>query len=138
MRSLDEQKKSMKLCMVVSTRGLHVSVFFQFIALFALFFGIAGIVYGTEVSKRCQQRINDRFAEIEIKMSRRNKDHEEIIKKAVLSLRNMMEKLEETELSQSREIIAISKSIKPLVKDFELREEHRKKREKIRVTQRRG
>ena len=36
-------------------------------------------------------------------MSRRNKDHEEIIKKAVLSLRNMMEKLEETELSQSRD-----------------------------------
>lgn len=71
-------------------------------------------------------------------MSRRNKDHEEIIKKAVLSLRNMMEKLEETELSQSREIIAISKSIKPLVKDFELREEHRKKREKFRATQRRG
>ena len=93
----------MKLCLVVSIRGLHVYVFFLFVALFALFFEIAGIVYGTEVSKRCQQRINDRFAEIEIKMSRRNKDHEEIIKKAVLSLRNMMEKLEETELSQSRD-----------------------------------
>jgi len=100
---LDEQKKSMKLCMVVSIRGLYVYVLFQFIALFALFFEIAGIVYGTEVSKRCQQRINERFAEIEIKMSRRNKDHEKIIKKAVLSLRNMMEKLEETELSQSRD-----------------------------------
>ena len=71
-------------------------------------------------------------------MSRRNKDHEEIIKKAVLSLRNMMEKLEETELLQSREIIAISKSIKPLAKNFELREEHRKKQEKFRATQRRG
>lgn len=115
-----------------------MSVFFQFIALFALFFGIAGIVYGTEVSKRCQQRINDRFAEIEIKMSRNNKAHEEMIKKAVLSLRSMMEKLEETELSQSREIIAISKSIKPLVKDLEIREEQKKKRKKLRAMQGRG
>jgi len=123
---------------VVSFGGLLVSAFFQFIALFALFFGIAGIVYGTEVSKRCQQRINDRFAEIEIKMSRRNKDHEEMIKKAVLSLRSMMEKLEETELAQSREIIAISKSIKPLVKDFEMREEQKKKRKKLRAIQGRG
>lgn len=115
-----------------------MSVFFQFIALFALFFGIAGIVYGTEVSKRCQQRINDRFAEIDIKLSRRTKDHETMIKNAVLSLRSMMEKLEETELSQSREIVAISKSIKPLLKDFEKREEQKKKRAKLRAMQGRG
>jgi len=124
--------------MVVSLRGLPVSVFFQFIALFALFFGIAGIVYGTEVSKRCQQRINDRFAEIDIKLSRRAKDQETMIKNAVLSLRGMMAKLEETELSQSREIIAISNSIKPLVKDFEMREEQNEKRKKLRAMQGRG
>ncbi len=113
-------------------------VFFQLIALFALFFGIAGIVYGTEVSKRCQQRINDRFAEIDIKLSRRNQDHEAMIKRAVQSLHSMMDKLEETELSQSREIIAISNAIKPLVKDYETREELKKKREKLRAMQGRG
>ena len=86
----------------VDQRIARVCIFSVYRFVCALF-GIAGIVYGTEVSKRCQQRINDRFAEIEIKMFRRNKDHEEIIKKAVLSLRNMMEKLEETELSQSRD-----------------------------------
>jgi len=61
-----------------------------------------------------------------------------MIKNAVLSLRSMMEKLEETELSQSREIVAISKSIKPLLKDFEKREEQKKKRAKLRAMQGRG
>lgn len=124
--------------MVVSTRGLLVPVFFQFIALFALFFGVAGIVYGTEVSKRCQQRIDDRFSEIDIKLSRRNQDQEAMIKKAVVSLHSMMDKLEETELSQSREIIAISKAMEPLVKDHEKREEQKKKRQKLRAMQGRG
>ncbi len=115
-----------------------MSVFFQLIAIFALFFGIAGIVYGTEVSKRCQQQIDSRLSEIEQKLTRRANNHEAMIKRVITSVHETMRKLEETELSQSREIVAMRNALKPLLEDYEKRLAHQKKMEKIQNSRRKA
>ena len=115
-----------------------MSVFFQLVSVFALFFGIAGVVYGTEVSKRCRQQINDRLGKMDKKMSRRANEHEAMIKRVIQSVHETMAKLEETELSQSREIIAIRNGLKPLLEDFEKRLEQQKKIETLQRIRRNG
>lgn len=104
-----------------------MAVFFQFIAAFALFFGLGGLVYATEVSRRCQQLINDRFDEIETKLAQRAQRQDKAIALAARDNRNAVAALESIVLQQSREIVALSKAIEPLKTEQEKREAQDKK-----------
>lgn len=104
-----------------------MAVFFQFIAAFALFFGLGGLVYATEVSRRCQQLINDRFNEIEAKLAQRAQRQDHAIAAAARDNRNSIAALESMVLQQSREIVALSKALEPLKTEQEKREAQDKK-----------
>lgn len=108
-----------------------MDVFFQFIAAFALFFGIAGLVYGTEVSKRCQQQINTRLAEIETRMARKIHQQDQILEGAIIEMRRSLKGFEENQQMQSREIVAIRKALEPIADDLEKRIEERKAQEEL-------
>lgn len=96
-----------------------MDLFFHLIALFALFFGIAGLVYATEVSKRCQLMIEERMTNAEADLARQIKKQDTLIEGALHGLRRTVVSLEETELAQSREINIIRKTLEPLIKEFE-------------------
>lgn len=98
-----------------------MAVFFQFIAAFALFFGLGGLVFATEVSRRCQQLINDRFEEIEAKLAQRAQRQDSAIMEAARDNREAVAALEAMILSQSREIVALSKTLEPLIAEQEKR-----------------
>ena len=98
-----------------------MSVFFQFIAAFGLFFGIAGLVFATEVSRRCQLMINNRLAEIEADMARRMHKQDATLATALKGMRETITGLEDTIFSQSREIVALRKALEPLNDDLEKR-----------------
>lgn len=104
-----------------------MAVFFQFIAAFALFFGLGGLVYATEVSRRCQQLINDRFEEIEARLAQRAQSQDKAIALAARDNRNAIASLEATVLAQSREIIALSKALEPIRDAHEKRSAQDKK-----------
>lgn len=104
-----------------------MSVFFQFISAFALFFGIAGLVYATEVSKRCQQMIAGRFGDIETQLASKLHKQDLVIQGVAHELRRMVTDMEESQLSQVREINALRKALEPLVKDLETRVEENKR-----------
>lgn len=104
-----------------------MTVFFQFIAAFALFFGLGGFVYATEVSRRCQQLIDDRFDEIEAKLAQRAQNQDEAIANAARDNREVIAALEAQILSMSREVLAISKVLEPLQTAHEKRTEQDKK-----------
>lgn len=104
-----------------------MSVFFQFISAFALFFGIAGLVYATEVSKRCQQLIASRFGDIETDLASKLHKQDLVIQGVAHELRRMVSEMEESQLSQVREINALRRVLEPLTKDLEQRIEDEKK-----------
>ena len=104
-----------------------MAVFFQFIAAFALFFGLGGLVYATEVSRRCQQLISDRFDEIEGKLAQRAQRQDQAIAIAARDNRNSIAALETILLQQSREIVALGKALEPLKDEQEKREAQDKK-----------
>lgn len=105
-----------------------MSVFFQFIAGIALFFGIAAFVFATEISKRCQQIIDARLDEIENEVARRINRQDEAITEAVKSVRNTMSSFEEAQFAQTREINALRKTLEALTDDLKKKEEEEKKR----------
>ena len=96
-----------------------MDLLFQLIAVFALLFGIGGLVYATEVSKRCQLMIEDRMTNAEADLARQIRKQDILIEGAVHSLRQTAINLEETELAQSREINILRKTLEPMVKEFE-------------------
>ena len=104
-----------------------MAVFFQFIAAFALFFGLGGLVYATEVARRCQQLIDERFDEIEAKLSQRAQRQDHAITTAARENREAIAALESIVLQQSREIVALSKMIEPIKEAQEKREAQDKK-----------
>ena len=104
-----------------------MAVFFQFIAAFALFFGLGGLVYATEVSRRCQQLIDDRFKDIETKLAQRAQRQDKAIAVAARDNRNSIAALETIVLQQSREIVALSKALEPLQAEQENRAAQDKK-----------
>lgn len=104
-----------------------MDVFFQFIAGFALFFGIAGLVYSTEVSKRCQILIEERMAAAETELQVQAHKQDVLIRGALESLRRTAASLEETEHAQTREINILRKMIEPLIDEFEAAQKKKKK-----------
>lgn len=98
-----------------------MAVFFQFIAAFALFFGLGGLVYATEVSRRCQQLIDDRFEEIETKLAERAQRQDEAITLLARENREAIASLQAMVLSQSKEIVALSKALEPIQSAHEKR-----------------
>ncbi len=104
-----------------------MDVFFHFISGFALFFGVAGLVYSTEVSKRCQLLIEERMTAAETELEAKAHKLEMRIKGALEALRRTAISLEETELAQSREINLLRKLIEPLIKEFEEAQEKKQK-----------
>ena len=108
-----------------------MSVFFQFIAAFALFFGIAGLVFATEVSKRCQQLIETRLSEIEAEIARKMNKQDAVIVQLSNDSRRALAAFEEQMFAQTREINAIRKSLEMLTDDLEKRAEAEKKQRAI-------
>lgn len=98
-----------------------MDVFFQLIAGFSLFFGIAGLVYSTEVSKRCQALIDNRFDSVEIQLARKIHRQDKAIAEAVHAMRQVMAKADETAHAQNREINALRRAMEPLVMEMEKR-----------------
>ena len=84
-----------------------MDVFFQLIAGFSLFFGIAGLVYSTEVSKRCQALIDNRFEAVETQLARKIHRQDKAIAEAVHAMRQIMAKADEMAQAQNREINAL-------------------------------
>jgi hypothetical protein len=104
-----------------------MAVFFQFIAAFALFFGLGGLVYATEVARRCQQLIDERFDEIEAKLSQRTQRQDDAILTSARENREAVAALETIILQQSREIVALSRMIEPIKEAQEKRDAQDKK-----------
>ena len=98
-----------------------MDVFFQLIAGFSLFFGIAGLVYSTEVSKRCQALINNRFEAVENELARKTHKQDKAIADAVHGMRQIMAKADDMAHAQNREINALRRAMEPLVIDLEKR-----------------
>mgnify|MGYP003624234814 CR=1 FL=1 len=98
-----------------------MDVFFQLIAGFSLFFGIAGLVYSTEVSKRCQALIDNRFEAVETQLARKIHRQDKAIAEAVHAMRQIMAKADEMAQAQNREINALRRAMEPLVMDLETR-----------------
>jgi len=98
-----------------------MDVVFDIIGLFGLFFGIGGVVYGTEVSKRCQAIIAARFQEIDVHMSERHVRQDKAIKAAARRTQVVLDELEERIEGQRREIKRLEKALEPLLA------EHRKR-----------
>ncbi len=117
-----------------------MDVFFQFVSAFALFFGIAGLVYATEVSKRCQLLIEERMNECEAALAEKSHKQDRAIKGAIDAIAKTAKSLEETELAQTREINVIRKSIEPLIeaheKTKEKEEQERKRHGRVAVNSR--
>jgi len=112
---------------------MHVDLFFQLIAMFALLFGIGALVYATEVSKRCQLMIDERMIAAETELAEKAHKNDQQLRGALESLRRTAHNLEETELSQTREINILRKVIEPIAKEYEEAQEQKK-----RPQQRRG
>lgn len=96
-----------------------MDTFFQFVSIFALFFGIAGLVYATEVSKRCQLMIAERMNEVETDVLKKVEKQDIFIDKSVRRLRNTLSNLEQIEQAQTREINSLRKSLEPVVRKVE-------------------
>ncbi|MBO6519177.1 MAG: hypothetical protein JJ900_14190 [Rhodospirillales bacterium] len=107
-----------------------MDVFFQFVSAFALFFGIAGLVYATEVSKRCQLIIEERMNECETILAEKSQKQDQAIKGAIDAIARTAKSLEETELAQTREINVIRKTIEPLMEAYEKAKEEEEKARK--------
>ncbi|MCK5777182.1 MAG: hypothetical protein KAH11_00210 [Rhodospirillales bacterium] len=107
-----------------------MDVFFQFVSAFALFFGIAGLVYATEVSKRCQLLIEERMNECEAALAEKTQKQDRAIKGAIDAIARTAKSLEETELAQTREINVIRKVVEPLVEAHEKAKEKEEKERK--------
>lgn len=98
-----------------------MDVFFQLIAGFSLFFGIAGLVYSTEVSKRCQALIDNRFEAVETELARKIHRQDKAIAESVHAMRQVMAGADEASRAQTREINALRRAMEPLVMDLEKR-----------------
>lgn len=109
-----------------------MTVFFQFIAGIGLFFGIAAFVFTTEVSKRCQQLIDNRFDEIENELARRLHNQDKAITDALQTVKNTISGFEEAQFAQTREINALRKTLEALTDDMEKRT---KEEERLRAIQ---
>ena len=114
-----------------------MDVFFNFIAGFGLFFGIAGLVYSTEISRRCQELINTRFSEIDAQVARKMSNQDAILEGALIEMRRTMKGFEELQQSQSREITTVRNLLDPLIKDLEDRVEQKKKEDELAKRRRR-
>ena len=104
-----------------------MDAFFHLVSVFALFFGIAGIVFSTEISKRCQLMIEERMNEAETTLAEKAVKQDRAISSAVEMLARTAKTLEEAELAQTREIHAINDKIEPLLIAFQKAEEESKK-----------
>lgn len=104
-----------------------MDAFFHLVSVFALFFGIAGIVFSTEISKRCQLMIEERMNEAETTLAEKAVKQDRAIKAAADLLTRTVKTLEESEIAQTREIHAISDKIEPLLIAFQKAEEENKK-----------
>ncbi|WNK00568.1 hypothetical protein L2D14_03880 [Thalassospiraceae bacterium LMO-JJ14] len=104
-----------------------MDAFFHLVSVFALFFGIAGIVFSTEISKRCQLMIEERMNEAETTLAEKAVKQDRVINGAVEMLARTAKSLEESELAQTREIHAISDKIEPLLIAYAKAEEESKK-----------
>lgn len=93
--------------------------FFQLISMFALFFGIAGVVYAMELSKRCQQIIGDRMDIAETQLARKLHKQDQAIGDALQEIRRILNQAEESERIHQREINALRKAVEPLVEKQE-------------------
>jgi hypothetical protein len=98
-----------------------LDVFFQLIAGFSLFFGIAGLVYSTEVSKRYQALIDNRFDAVETELARKIHRQDKAIAEAVHAMRQVMAKSDDMAHAQTIEINALRRAMEPLVMDLEKR-----------------
>ncbi len=98
-----------------------MDVFFQLIPGFLLFFGIAGLVYSTEVSKRCQALIDNRFDAVETELARKIHRQDKAIAEAVHAMRQVMAKSDDMAHAQTIEINALRRAMEPLVMDLEKR-----------------
>lgn len=88
---------------------------------FLLFFGIAGLVYSTEVSKRCQALIDNRFDAVETELARKIHRQDKAIAEAVHAMRQVMAKSDDMAHAQTIEINALRRAMEPLVMDLEKR-----------------
>lgn len=104
-----------------------MDAFFHLVSVFALFFGIAGIVFSTEISKRCQLMIEERMNEAETTLAEKAVKQDRAIKAAADMLARTAKTLEETEMAQTREIHALSDKVEPLLIAFQKAEEESKK-----------
>lgn len=106
-----------------------MTVFFQFIAGIALFFGIASFVFATEVSKRCQELIEARLDDIENQVARRLMAQDKSISDAMQTTRTLMSTFEDAQFAQTREINALRKALEVLTENMEKQIEEEKKRQ---------
>ncbi len=111
-----------------------MDAFFHLVGVFALFFGIAGIVFSTEISKRCQLMIEERMNEAEAMLAEKAVKQDRAIKGVAEMLARTAKSLEETEMAQTREINAIRDKIEPLLIAFQKAEEELDKTKKRKLT----
>ncbi len=104
-----------------------MAVFFQFIAGIALFIAIGAVVFMTEVSRRCQNLIAARMAEIDVDLAKRVNRQDRVVASAVREMRDSVRSLEEQVLAQSKEINILRKTLEPLNDDLEKRQLEQKK-----------
>lgn len=93
-----------------------------------MFFGIAAFVFATEISKRCQQIIDQRLDEIENEVARRINRQDDAIMEAVKSVRTTMTTFEEAQFAQTREINALRKTMEAMTDDVKKMQEDERKR----------
>ncbi|MEX0694892.1 MAG: hypothetical protein WD075_10635 [Rhodospirillales bacterium] len=105
-----------------------MDLFFKLVTLFALFFGIGGLVYATEVSKRCQLMIEERMTNAEADLARQIRKQDILIEGALQGLRRTVISLEESELAQTREINILRKVLEPMAREFEEAQEQKQKK----------
>jgi Na+/phosphate symporter len=103
-----------------------LDAFFHLVSVFALFFGIAGIVFSTEISKRCQLLIEERLNEAEAALAEKAVKQDRAIAGATSMLARTAKTLEDTEMAQTREINAIRDQIEPLLIALEKAEEEKR------------
>lgn len=111
-----------------------MDAFFHLVGVFGLFLGIAGIVFSTEISKRCQLIIEERMNEAETMLAEKAVKQDRAINGAVEMLARTAKSLEETEMAQTREIHSIRDSIEPLLVAYQRAEEERDKHSKRKLT----
>ncbi len=114
-----------------------MDIFFQLVSVFALFFGIAGLVYATEVSRRCQLLIEERMTEAETQLAEQSAKQDRALQNAISALGRTARSLEETEMAQTREINAIRHSVEPLLIAYQKAEEEKAKADKRNLAVRR-